>query len=154
VPEGPTTDQTKASRALALFALFLIAALYVVGVVSHGVLRHIVQTAPVWPTVILGLRGSRWTKWTALPCYFCWLFLMSLIWLFLLGLAHLISGTFSPIEIAMTVVVGVSSILGLATGIRMRSGTSAAGATVVSLLMLMAQVLALKVSFLPGIAHD
>jgi hypothetical protein len=139
---------------LALGALFLIAALYVVGVVSHGVLRHIVQTAPVWPTVILGLRDSRWSKWTALPCFFCWLLLMSLIWLFLLGWAHVISGTFSPIEIAMTVVVGASSILGLLIGLRMRSGTSAAGAIAACLLMLLMQVLALRVSFLPGIAHD
>lgn len=139
---------------LAFSALFLIAALYVVGVVSHGVLRHIVQTAPVWPTVILGLRDSRWSKWTALPCFMCWLLLMTLIWLFLLGWAHVISGTFSPIEIVMTVVVGASSVLGLVTGLRMRSGTSAAGAAVVCLLMLVVQLLAIRVSFLPGIAHD
>ena len=36
------------SRGLAFCALLLIASLYVVGVVSHGVLRHIVQTGPVW----------------------------------------------------------------------------------------------------------
>ena len=147
-------DRPRAPRVLAFGALFLIAALYVVGVVSHGVLRHIVQTAPVWPTVILGLRDSRWSKWTALPCFCCWLLLMTLIWLFLLGWAHVISGSFSPIEIAMTVVVGFSSILGLVTGLRMRSGTSAAGAAGVSLLLLVVQVLALRLSFLPGIAHD
>jgi hypothetical protein len=37
---------------------------------------------------------------------------MGLIWLFLLGWAHVVSGTFSPIEVAMTLVVGLSSILG------------------------------------------
>jgi hypothetical protein len=144
--------QSKASRVIAFCALFLIAALYVVGVVSHGVLRHIVQTAPVWPTVVLGLRDSRWSKWTSLPCFFCWLLLMSLIWLFLLGWAHLISGTFSPVEIAMTIVVGVSSIAGPVTGLR--SGTGAVSAAVMCLLMLGVRVLALRVSFLPGIAHD
>jgi hypothetical protein len=36
--------------------LVLIAALYVVGIVSHGILRHLVQTAPVWPVVILGME--------------------------------------------------------------------------------------------------
>jgi hypothetical protein len=36
----------------------------------------------------------------------------------------------------------------------MRSGTGAASAAMVFLLMLAAQVLALKVSLLPGIAHD
>ncbi|HEV2383073.1 MAG TPA: hypothetical protein VG206_25175 [Terriglobia bacterium] len=151
---GSAMGQPKASRALALCVVFLIAALYVVGVVSHGVLRHVVQTAPMWPTVVLGLRDSRWAKWTALPCFCCWLLLMGLIWLFLLGWAHVISGTFSPIELAMTFVVGASSIFGLVTGLRMRSGTSAARAAVVCLLTLAVQVLALKVSFLPGIAHD
>jgi hypothetical protein len=146
--------QPKATRALAFCAVFLIAALYVVGVVSHGVLRHVVQTAPMWPTVVLGLRGSRWSKWTAMPCFCCWLVLMGLIWLFLLGWAHVISGTFSPVEMAMTLVVGVSSILGLVTGLRMRGHTSAASAAVVCLLTLAVQVLALKVSLLPGIAHD
>ncbi|PYV16965.1 MAG: hypothetical protein DMG21_10075 [Acidobacteria bacterium] len=142
------------SRLLALSSFFLIAALYVVGVVSHEVLRHIIQTAPVWPTVILGFRDSRWSKWTAMPCFICWLLLMSLIWLFLLGWSHLISGTFSPTEIAMTIVVGAASILGIATGIRMRSGTSTVVAIAVFLLTLAVQVVALRLSFLPGIAHD
>ena len=79
---------------------------------------------------------------------------MSLIWLFLLGWAHVVSGTFSPIEVAMTLVVGASSILGLVTGVRTRSGTSAVRATVVFVLTLAVQVLALKVRLLPGIAHD
>src|SRR6266567_8270337 len=95
-------------------------------------------------------RGRSRQQWTALPCFCCWLLLMTLIWLFLLGWAHVISGSFSPIEIAMTVVVGFSSILGLVTGLRMRSGTSAAGAAGVSLLLLVVQVLALRLSFLPG----
>ena len=146
--------QSNASRTVAFCAVFLIAALYVVGVVSHGVLRHVVQTAPMWPTVILGLRGSRWTKWAAIPCFCFWLFLMGLIWLFLLGWAHVISGTFSPIEVAMTLAVGASSVLGFVAGLRMRSHTSGVSATVVFLLTLAVQVLALRVSFLPGIAHD
>ena len=147
-------SQSKASRTLAFCALFLIVALYVVGGVTHEVLRHFVQTAPVWPTVILGWRDSRWSQWTAMPCFFCWLLLMSLIWLFLLGWAHVISGTFSPLEIAMTLVVGVSAVVGLVTGMRMRGPTHAAGAALVCILMLALQVLAIKVSFLPGLAHD
>lgn len=54
---GIAMAQSTASRTLAFCAAFLIAALYVVGVVSHGVLRHVVQTAPMWSTVILGLRA-------------------------------------------------------------------------------------------------
>ena len=48
--------------------LAMIAALMVVGAVSHGVLRHIVQTSPLWITIVLGIRRSASTKWAALPC--------------------------------------------------------------------------------------
>src|SRR4029078_12058102 len=95
-----------ASRRVACCALVGIFALYIVGYVSHGVLRHIVQNARLWIIVIAGFRNSDLTKWVALPCFVLWLVLMSLIWLFLLGIAHVISGTFSPIEVAMTLVVG------------------------------------------------
>jgi len=146
--------KSKASRVLAFYALFLIAGLYVVGVVSHEVLRHFIQTAPVWLTVILGWRDSQWSKWTAVPCFLCWLLLMSLIWLFLLGWVHVISGAFSPLEVAMTFVVGVSAILGLAAATRMRGRTNAMASALVCILTLAVQLLALRVSFLPGIAHD
>lgn len=144
----------KASRVLAFCALFLIAALYVVGVVSHEILRHVVQTAPVWGAVVLGFRDSRWSKWAAMPCFVVWLLLMALIWLFLLGWARVISGTFSPVETGMTFVVGISAIVGLAAALRSRSGASAAGAALVFILMLTLQILLIRISFLPGIAHD
>src|SRR5215470_18873253 len=105
-------NQSTSSRVLAFAALILILALNVVGIVSHGVLRHMVQTLPVWPTVILGWRGSPWSKWTGLPCFFLWLILMVNIWLFLAGLPHLLSGTFSPTEVAMTIIIGASSLMG------------------------------------------
>src|SRR5258708_26574650 len=96
-------DQSSATsaRIIGFCALLLIVALYVVGVVSHGVLRHVVQTAPVWIVVWLGFRRSGWSKWAALPCFILWLFLMSLIWLFLLGLGGVLPGTLSPTGILM-----------------------------------------------------
>jgi len=128
--------------------------LYVVGIVSHGVLRHILQTAPVWPVVVLGLRRSGWSKWAALPCFTFWMFLMVLIWLFLLGWARILSGTFSPTEIAMTLVVGVASLVGIVLGLRMRSSTPRTGAIALFIAVLLLQVLAFRLSLLPGIAHD
>lgn len=41
-------------RTLGICALIVILSLYVVGIVSHGIIRHFVQTAPVWPVVWLG----------------------------------------------------------------------------------------------------
>src|SRR3954468_17210845 len=142
------------SRILAFCALFLIGALYVVGIVSHGVVRHIVQTAPVWLTVVLALRRSAWSKWTALPCFLFWLSLMALIWLFLLGWAHVVSGSFTIIEIAMTLVVGLCSVVGMVLAARMKTEIRAISASGASLGILILQLLAFRISLLPSIAHD
>ena len=149
-----TAPTNLASRVLAYCALLLIAALYVVGIVSHGIVRHLVQTAPLWATVVLGMRRSAWTKWAALPCFLIWLFLMAMIWLFLLGWAHVISGTFRPVEIAMTLTVGFCAVAGVVMAIRMKTGARAIGALAVFLLTLIVQVFAIRVSFLPILAHD
>jgi hypothetical protein len=132
----------------------IIAALYVVGFVSQGIIRHMVQTAPEWLVLALAARGSRWTKWAALPCAAVWLLLMALIWLFLLGWAHVISGTFSSIEVAMTIVVGACSIVVIAQALRMRSAMSATSAAGILLLLLVLQLVALRVSFLPSVERD
>jgi hypothetical protein len=132
----------------------MLLALYVVGVVSHGVLRHIVQTLPLWVPIVLGFRGRGVAKWSALPCFAIWLALMTLIWLFLLGWARLITGTFSPIEIAMTLVVGIAAILGLIAGFRWRSAVRPAAAWAGALSFTVLQLAALRLSFLPSIAHD
>jgi hypothetical protein len=141
------------SRVLAGLCLLIIAALLVVGAVSHGVLRHMVQTSPLWLTIILGARGSAWSKWTALPCFAFWLFLMTAIWLFLLGWAHIVSGTFSPTEIAMTVIVGVASIAGLALALFTKGNVRAVAAAAVFLLVGGLQIAAIWTSLLPQIAH-
>jgi hypothetical protein len=142
------------SRSLAFCALLLIGALYVVGIVSHGVVRHIVQTAPVWLAAVLALRRSAWSKWTALPCFLFWLFLMALIWLFLLGWAHVVSGSFTTIEIAMTLVVGFCSVVGMVLAARMKTEIRAISALAAFLGILILQLLAFRISLLPSIAHD
>ena len=91
----------KSFRLLIGCCIVIIAALLVVGTVSSGVIRHIVQTSPLWIVIVLSVRRSAWSKWAALPCYLFWLLLMTAIWLFLLGWARIVSGTFSHTEIAM-----------------------------------------------------
>ena len=111
---------------LAGCCLAIIVALLVVGAVSHGVVRHIVQTAPLWIAIGLGTRRSDLSKWAALPSFVFWLLLMIAIWLFLLGWARIVSGTFTVTEIAMTIVVGAASTLGIVTGLRMKTATRTA----------------------------
>jgi hypothetical protein len=141
------------SRILIVCCVATIAALLVVGAVSHGIIRHIVQTSPLWIAIVLGARHSPWTKWAALPCFVLWLLLMTAIWLFLFGWARIISGTFSPTEITMTVIVGLASIVGIVRAVRMRTAVRAWPAAAIVLLVAALQLIALRLSFLPQIAH-
>ena len=140
-------------RVLTICCVVVIAALLVVGAVSHGIIRHVVQTSPLWIAIVLGVRHSRWTKWAALPCFVFWLLVMIAIWLFVLGWARIIAGTFSSTEIAMTVIVGLASIAGILRAARIRSGVSPWMATAVLLLVAALQIAALRMSLLPQIAH-
>ena len=140
-------------RILSIYGIAIIAALLIVGAVSHGVLRHIVQTSPIWICILLGRRRSGYAKWAALPCFVFWFLLMTAIWLFLLGWAHIVSGTFSPTEIAMTLIVGAASFAGIVSALRMRRGVGALPATVTVSIVAILQLLALRMSLLPAIAH-
>jgi hypothetical protein len=138
---------------LAGCCLAIMVALLVVGVVSHGVIRHIVQTAPLWVAIALGTRRSDLGKWAALPSFVFWLLLMIAIWLFLLGWARIVSGTFTVTEIAMTIVVGAASTLGIVTGLRMRTATRRAVAVATVLGVTLLDLIAFRLSLLPAIAH-
>lgn len=140
-------------RALTVCSLAIIIALLVVGAVSHGVLRHVVQTSPLWIAIGLGVRRSAWSKWAALPCFIFWLLLMTAIWLFLLGWARVVSGTFSPTEVAMTLVVGAASVYGIVRAFAMRTQVGPGPAALAAVLAGLLQVAALRVSLLPAIAH-
>jgi hypothetical protein len=141
-------------RTLGICALILIVSLYVVGIVSHGIIRHTVQTAPVWLAVWLGFRRSPWAKWAVLSPLVLWLLLMVNICLLLLGLPHLLSGTFAPIEIAMTITIGVAAVVGIATALRVRTAVPWTSAVGTLLLMACAQVFAQWISFQRGISRD
>jgi hypothetical protein len=143
----------KSFRVLIGCSVATIAALLVVGAVSSGVLRHIVQTSPLWIVIVLGARRSGWSKWAALPCFGFWFLLMTAIWLFLLGWARIVSGTFSETEIAMTLIVGLASMMGIVRALGMRSGVQAMSATVTVLVVTILQLAAFRLSLLPAIAH-
>ena len=134
--------------------LAILAALVLgVGVGSHLVLRHLVQTAPVWIGVILGFRRSRSAGWATLPLFLFWLLLMSLIWLYLLGISKLLSGHFTGLEIAMTIVVGLASVAGLGVFSRSTSSISWIARAGLFIGLLAIQVACFMASFSPSIAH-
>ena len=142
------------AKAIGYCAITTLLALYVVGLVSNGVLRHIVQTLPLWFPVVLGLRQREVAKWASLPCFIIWLLLMTLIWLFLLGWANVISGHFTPIEVVLTLVVGAASLAGLIIGFRWRTNLNRSKALSTAAILAVLQLAALRISFLPSIAKD
>jgi len=144
---------TLPARSLAACSLAIFLALYVVGAASHTPLRHGVQTLPLLLPIVLGFRQRESAKWAALPCLVFWLLIMSLIWLFLLGWSHVARGHYSPVEIAMTMVIGVACLSGIAVGLRWPAAqrpTAAWGSLLVSLAL---QLAAFRVSLLPAISH-
>jgi hypothetical protein len=153
-PSVPETTSATESIIMVVSGLAVLAALILgVGIPNHMVLRHIVQTLPAWGVVIFGVRRSRVTGWIALPVFVFWLVLMSLIWLYLLGLVHLLSGTFTAWEISMTVVVAVMCVVGIGTSVRFRSSLSSVGKAALFVGVALLQFLCLRISFLPAIAH-
>jgi hypothetical protein len=124
-----------------------------VGLASGLVLRHLVQTLPLWVGVALGWRRSRATGWIGLPLFSFWLLLMAFIWLYLLGISRMLSGHFSPLEIAMTIVVGAASLVGIAMFGRFKSSLSVASAASLFVVTAAIQWVCFRASFLPAIAH-
>jgi len=147
-------ESGKKPVAMALCSLAIIIALVVgVGLASNLVLRHVVQTLPLWIAVVLGFRRSRATGWAALPLFLFWLTLMVIIWLYLLGIASLISGHFSPIEIAMTITVGAASIIGIGLFARFKSRLSTARAVITFAAIAALQCACFVLSFSSSIVH-
>jgi hypothetical protein len=133
--------------------LTIIVDLLIVGAVSSGVIRHVVQTSPLWIAIVLGARRSHWVKWAAFPCFVFWFLLMAAIWFFLLGWAHFVSGTFSSMETIMTVMVGLASLTGVVGASRVRSSARFWAAVSTVLLVAGLQITAFRLSLLPAIAH-
>jgi hypothetical protein len=111
-------DTMNRPKAIACCSLTILVALYIVGAVSNGSLRHEVQTLPLWAPIVLGFRGQSVVKWAAVPCFIIWFTIMTFIWLFLLGWVRILSGHFSPTEIVLTLIVGAASATGLGVSFR------------------------------------
>ena len=145
-------EMLNSAKAVAYCSLTILVALYIVGAVSNGSLRHEVQTLPLWFPIVLGFRQKEIAKWAALPCFIIWLVLMCFIWLFLLGWARMITGHFSPAEIVLTVIIGLASLAGIGVGFRWRTRLDWSRGLATAALLTVLQLVALKISFIPYIA--
>lgn len=115
---SPARAMSGSGGLVATWLAVVAGALIVVGVVSHTLLRHFIQIAPL--VVALGLLAwrSAWGVSAAAPLFAFWFLIMGAIWLFLFGVARIVSGTFTPAEVTLTVIIGVACLLGLSTAYR------------------------------------
>jgi len=109
---------TPREKVSAVAMLTMLVALLLVGLVSGTILRHAVQVLPVLLAAVVVVMQPAWSRFAAMPVFAFWLFIMLLIWLYLLGLANVITGTFPPVEIILTVVIGLACVAGLAASAR------------------------------------
>ena len=117
---SPTTDEAapRVRSPVAIWLAVVAAALVAVGIVSHTLIRHAIQIAPLLLALIFMPRRPAWGVSAASPLFAFWLLLMGAIWLFLFGVARIVTGTFTTVEVALTVVIAVASVLGLVTAYR------------------------------------
>ncbi len=143
---------TRHEKVLAAALLAVLVALILVGVVSGTIVRHSVQVLPVLVATLVVMLRPSWSAYAVVPVFAFWLFIMLLIWLYLLGLASVVTGHFTPAEIALTVVIGLACSLGLGASVRRASLSSWRAGAAVFLMFGTLQVGAMWLSLQPAFA--
>jgi hypothetical protein len=123
----------------------IILSLLIVGIVSHTPLRHMVQVLPL--IVVFLFAKKPWSKYAALIVFLIWLFIMSLIWLFLLRLSNMANGTYSITEIVMTIIIGISCVIGIISFFYVKSTSKILTNIGVSIIFLLLQITIMWISF-------
>ena len=132
--------------------LTVLVALLLVGLVSGTIIRHVVQVLPVLLAIVVIVVQPAWGRCAAMPVFVFWLFIMLLIWLYLLGLANVINGQFTPAEVALTIVIGLASVIGLAVSVRQTRRTPVWGGVATFVIFGALQVGAMWLSLQPALA--
>lgn len=132
--------------------LTVLVALLVVGLVSGTIIRHAVQVLPVLVATVVMVVQPAWGRFAAMPVFAFWLFIMLLIWLYLLGLANVITGNFTPAEVSLTVVIGLACVAGLAASTRETTRSAGSSGVAAFLVFGALQVGAMWLSLQPVLA--
>ncbi len=131
----------------------IILSLLLVGVVSSTLLRHVVQVIPLGVAFVAVAWRVNWGNYAALPLFIIWFVLMLLIWVYLLNIAQVISGRFTPTEIICTVAIGLCCVFGGVASLRPPRLLSRAASVLAFILFAAFQILAIWLSFRPSISH-
>ena len=140
-------------RRLSSCLIGLILGLLLVGFVSGTPVRHVVQVLPASLALFLLRRRPSWSPYAALPIFLFWFLIMGLIWLHLLGLAHIITGNFSHVEIILTVLIAIWTLFGLLNFFRSSFSATMTSRVLSFSLFLALQIAALWLSMQPYLSH-
>src|SRR5262245_66569712 len=114
---------TSSRKLLAVCLTGVSVSLLLVGIVSSTLLRHVVQVVPIVLALAALSQRQPLTPFFALAIFMIWALLMSLIWLYLFGVVTFFGGSFTPIEIALTVFIGTFSAIGIVSCLRSSSSS-------------------------------
>ena len=138
---------------LAVCLVGIILSLLLVGVVSTTLLRHVFQITPVVAALVAVARRAKWGKYAAIPILIFWFIIMLFIWLYLLGIARIVSGRFTPVEIVSTVMVGLCCLCGVVSSLRIPTVASRTLRILVFVIFAVLQVGAMRLSLSPFVSH-
>ena len=110
----------------------MLTALLLVGSLSGTLVRHVIQVMPIALALLVISRGSRWSGFCA-------------------GVQTFFTGTFSPAEALLTVVIGALSLVGVVISFRTSRVKTLRALGVVAVFGAI-QLAAMWVSFLPPFA--
>ena len=110
----------------AVCLLVAAAALVVVGAVSGTLARHVVQVIPLLVVFALIPRWPAAGAWAAVGALGVWFAVMALVWAYLLGLSDIASGSYTNVEVFLTVVIAGCSAHGAQKGVQGGRGPATA----------------------------
>lgn len=87
--------------------------LLLVGLVSGTFVRHIIQIIPMIITIVIARKNQEYGIVAGLSLLGYWLLIMVFIWMFLLGIARIVSGHYTVAEIILTIVIASFSSFGI-----------------------------------------
>ena len=148
MPPVSSTD-----RRISSCLMGLIFGLLLVGLVSGTPLRHVVQVLPACVVLVALSRRATWSPSASAALFAFWLLIMILIWLFLLGLAHILTGNFSRAETILTFFIGGWSLFGLVNFFRTPASTSLTSRLTAFVAFALLQVAVLWLSMQPYLSH-
>jgi hypothetical protein len=114
----PANVRSGQVRSIVLCLLVVAGALLVVGLASRTLLRHVIQMAPLVLALFLACLRPAWAVSAAAPLFAFWFLIMGAIWLFLLGMARIVTGTYTPAEITLSIIIGFAALIGLIAAYR------------------------------------